>query len=71
MLTRRRTEFGNEEAPSMTELRIIFDRAVEHLNSVGGDPECLMLKYYANAEAELQEYDQCKEDLGRHPLSPI
>jgi len=50
--TRRRTEFGNEEAPSMTELRIIFDRAVEHLNSVGGDPECLMLKYYANAEAE-------------------
>ncbi|XP_023326445.1 squamous cell carcinoma antigen recognized by T-cells 3 isoform X2 [Eurytemora carolleeae] len=50
--TRRRTEFEKEETESMQELRIVFNRACEHLERMGGDPECEVLKYYANLEAD-------------------
>jgi len=51
--SRRRTEFSSsEETQSMAELRAVLDRACDHLASVSGDPECEMLKYYANLEAD-------------------
>jgi len=50
--SRRRTDFEDEETEAMQELRKIFNQACDHLASVGGDPECEMLKYFANIEAE-------------------
>ena len=51
---RRRTAFDKEkETESMTDLRKAFDHACQHLIGVNGaDPDSLMLKFYANIEAD-------------------
>lgn len=51
--SRRRTEFSRDEVTqTMSELRTVFERAMEHLASCGGDPEMEVVKYLACIEAD-------------------
>jgi len=51
--SRRRTEFSsNEVTQTMSDLRTVFERAIEHLAKCGGDPDMEVVKYLASLEAD-------------------
>jgi len=49
---RRGTEFSKEVTTTMSGLRTAFERATDHLARMKADPECKVLRYWANLEAD-------------------
>jgi len=38
--------------PDREEIRALFGRALEHVAPLGGDPECVLARYWASLEAD-------------------
>lgn len=49
---RRRTEFSKEVTSTMSDLRTAFERSTDHLARLKADPDCKVLRYWANLEAD-------------------
>jgi len=49
---RRRTVWSKDITESMSDLRTVFERAIQHLLKCGGDPDFEVSKYSANLEAD-------------------
>ena len=38
--------------PDRDEIRLLFGRALEHVTPLGGDPDCILARYWASLEAD-------------------